>query len=470
MNLRTMSKLLDIIRLSNRELKLLLGVLILSSVLSSISFYLLRSTSNLELLFMYGNLIIIITAGLAVVFSLILILRERKYTGKLKKLVSLFLGIFLWFSGEIIYSYYQSVLRIDIPYPSYADSFYLLGYIFVGYYLYSSFYYWNKKNKLSEGSVFIITIFSALLIHFLVQTSIVNYSNNIAATLVDIVYHISDGILLIPALVILWNLRHKKIFYIHRSLISLSIILSIFANVGYFSTFNAGIDIFLENAWIWDVLYCLAYILLAGALFWYNKLIQVLNKKIGQSIILNKKQFKFLWEKQNIDETIENNSYSYLDKENIKDSINTLVINAKAEISLLIYIQNKYNHDFIKKNLNSLLTNFEVINNIKIQILFDNKFNFKLLLPKEHPDSDIQYVKIDKTLDSDMIVFIIDRQHMIFIHLKQDINVNSFLATYSTNSNIIHHFSFFFANLISLSELREQSTKNLMNSEFKIIY
>ena len=159
MNLRTMSKLLDIIRLSNRELKLLLGVLILSSVLSSISFYLLRSTSNLELLFMYGNLIIIITAGLAVVFSLILILRERKYTGELKKLVSLFLGIFLWFSGEITYSYYQSVLRIDIPYPSYADSFYLLGYIFVGYYLYSSFYYWNKKNKLSEGSVFIITIF-----------------------------------------------------------------------------------------------------------------------------------------------------------------------------------------------------------------------------------------------------------------------------------------------------------------------
>ena len=136
MNLRTMSKLLDIMRLSNKEVKLLLWVLILSSVLSSIPFYLLSSTSNLELLFMYGNLIIIITAGLAVVFSLILILIERKYTGELKKLVSLFLGIFLWFSGEIIYSYYQSVLRIDIPYPSYADSFYLLGYIFVGYYLY----------------------------------------------------------------------------------------------------------------------------------------------------------------------------------------------------------------------------------------------------------------------------------------------------------------------------------------------
>ena len=459
MNLRTMSKLLDMIRLSNKELKLLLGLLILSSILSSIPFYLLSSASNLELLFMYGNLITIITAGLAVVFSLILILIERKHKSELKKLVSLSLGIFLWFSGEIIYSYYQSVLRIDIPYPSYADIFYLLGYIFVGYYLYSSFYYWNKKNKLSEGSVFIITIFSALLIHFLVQTSIVNYSNNVSATLVDIVYHISDGIILIPAFVILWDLRYKKIFYIHRSLISLSIILNIFANVGYFSTFNAGIDIFLEYAWIWNLLYCLAYILLAGALFWYNKLIQILNKKIGQSIILNKKKLKFLWEKQNIDETIENNSYSYLDKENIKDSINTLIFNAKTEISVLICIQNKYNYDFIITILKSLLTNVEIINNLRTQILFDNKFNFKLLLPKEPPDSDIQYVNIGKIIDSDMIVFIIDRQHMIFIHLKQDINVNSFLATYSTNSNTIHHFSYFFANLISLSELREQSTK-----------
>jgi hypothetical protein len=53
-----------------------------------------------------------------------------------------------------------------------------------------------------------------------------------------------------------------------------------------------------EYAWIWDLLYNLSYILLAGALFWYDRLIQILNKKIDQSIILNRKQFQFLLKKR----------------------------------------------------------------------------------------------------------------------------------------------------------------------------
>ena len=76
--------------------------------------------------------------------------------------------------------------RNDIPYPSYADSLWLLGYVFMAHHLYSSFYYWNKKNKFSESSVFIITIFSALLILFLVQSSVITYSNDIYSILVAI--------------------------------------------------------------------------------------------------------------------------------------------------------------------------------------------------------------------------------------------------------------------------------------------
>lgn len=110
---------------------------------------------------------------------------------------------------------------------------------------------------------------------------------------------------------------HKKILYIHRPLISIFVILNAFANVGYIFTFNSGINIIIEHAWIWDLIYNLSYILLAGALFWYDRLIKILNKKIDQSVILNKKQFQ-LMEKQNKFELIKNNSYLYIDKENIK--------------------------------------------------------------------------------------------------------------------------------------------------------
>jgi hypothetical protein len=406
---------------------------------------------------MFSNWVIDISAGIALIFSLLLIMRVRNHKSEGKRYVSLFIAILLWFSAEIVYTYYQSIAGIDVPYPSYADILWLLGDIFFAYHLYSSFYYWNKKKKFSESSVFIVSIFSALLILFLVQSSAITYSNDINLILVAILYHIADGIILIPALVLLWNLRHQKFLYLHRILISLCVILSTFANVGYIFAFNSGINI-KENAWIWDVFYNLSYILLAGALFWYDKLIQILNKKIDQSFIAEKKQFGFLWEKQDKAETIGNNSYSYIDKENIKDTINTLITKAEKEISLLIFIQKEYNHNLII-NLNLLLTESKISNNLKIRILFDNIFNLKLLLSRKPALLDIQYVKIDKILRSDIIFFIIDDQHLFFIDLKNDMDPNNFLATYSANSNIILQFSNLFENLLNLSELREQSAK-----------
>ena len=153
-----------------------------------------------------------------------------------------------------------------------------------------------------------------------------------------ILYHISDGIILIPALILFWNLRYKKFLFIHKALISLFVIMNIFADVGYIFTFNLGKNIIIEYAWTWDLLYNLSYILLAGALFWYDKLINILNRKIDQDIELNKKKFPFLWDKQNKDE-IRNNSFLYINKENIKDTINILTTNAKTEISLFIFIK-----------------------------------------------------------------------------------------------------------------------------------
>ena len=287
-----MGKVSDIIQYAIIDLKILLIILIILSIISSILIYVLTSTFSLELQFMFSNWIIDISAGLALISSFILILRDRIRKSEGKKYVSLFIGILLWFSAEIVYTYYQTVLKIDIPYPSYADILWLLGYIFIGYHFYAAFYFWNENKKFNENSVFIIIFFTTILIHLLVYSSITTYSTNIYLILVDILYHIADGAILIPALILLWNLRSEKTIFIHRALISLSIILNTFANVGYIFSFNLGQNIAIEYAWIWDIIYNFSYILLAGALFWYYKLLQILNKKI-ESIIANKKQFQY---------------------------------------------------------------------------------------------------------------------------------------------------------------------------------
>jgi hypothetical protein len=444
------------------DLKLLFFVLITLSIISSILIYLLTSSFNLELQFIFSNWIIDISAGLALVSSFIVILRERIRKNESKKYVSLFIGILFWFSAEIIYTYYQTALRIDIPYPSYADILWLLGYIFVGYHIYSAVFYWNKNKKFSENSIFITTIFIALLIHILVQSSITTYSSDIYLIIVDIFYHILDGVILIPAIILLWNLRSQQTIFIHRVLISLFIILNTFANVGYIFSFNLGQNIAIEYAWIWDIIYNFSYILLAGSLFWYDKILQILNKKVDQNIIANKKQFQYLLENQDklkIIKNIDNNTFIYNDKKTIKDTVNTLIGNAKNEILLLIYLQSKYNHD---KDLNLLLTGSNISNNnLKIRILFDNPHNLKLLFSIDDTiDSlDIQYRKIIKPLNSeDIIAFIIDHQQLIIINLKQYMD-NNHLLIRSTNNNSILQFCDLFENLWILSEIKEQSLK-----------
>ena len=153
-----MGKVSDIIQCTIIDLKILVIILITLSIILSILVYLLTSTFNLELQFVFSNWVIDFSAGLALVSSFILILRERIRKSGGKKYVSLFIGILLWFSAEIVYTYYQTVLRIDIPYPSYADIFWFLGYIFVGYHLYSAFHFWNQNKKLGENLFFITVI------------------------------------------------------------------------------------------------------------------------------------------------------------------------------------------------------------------------------------------------------------------------------------------------------------------------
>jgi hypothetical protein len=49
----------------------------------------------------------------------------------------------------------------------------------------------------------------------LIQSTAITYSNDINLVLVAILYHIADGIILIPALILLWNLPREKLLQVH---------------------------------------------------------------------------------------------------------------------------------------------------------------------------------------------------------------------------------------------------------------
>jgi hypothetical protein len=77
------------------------------------------------------------TSGITAVFALLVVREDRRDVAALTHLrerlrrvhIGFFLAILLWFAGELTWLIYEVILRVEVPYPSFADVFYLAGYI-----------------------------------------------------------------------------------------------------------------------------------------------------------------------------------------------------------------------------------------------------------------------------------------------------------------------------------------------------
>ena len=86
--------------------------------------------------------------------------------------------------------------------------------------------------------------------------------------IVTILYPILDFILIIPSSIILITLRKDYEHNIPWSLYSLSLLVNSIADDGYVKDFVTGNS---ENLWFWELFYITDFIIMSGALFWYNK-------------------------------------------------------------------------------------------------------------------------------------------------------------------------------------------------------
>ncbi|HEX5975949.1 MAG TPA: hypothetical protein VFY68_01665, partial [Nitrososphaeraceae archaeon] len=83
-----------------------------------------------------------------------------------------------------------------------------------------------------------------------------------------ITYPILDLMLIIPSAIILVSLRRDYEHSIPWLLSSLSLLVNAIADDGYVNDFVNGNS---HDLWIWDLFYVTDFIIMAGALLWYNK-------------------------------------------------------------------------------------------------------------------------------------------------------------------------------------------------------
>ena len=229
--------------------------------------------SSISTRVIYTNLTINVTAAIALCAAIIVLVRQIKVHSQYSKTFGfLTVGVGLWFTAEIIWTYYQLGLGIETPFPSLADAFWLAGYVPLTYHLYRI--YNTVTMKVTGGDMMVVmSVMVAAVLAFLLYLifGLSGQHQDMLELTINLAYPVLDAILLIPAIVILWSFRKGEPAYTHWVMISLFIIFIAVADIGFDYALAADEDTASQQEWIWDMFYNAGYLSIAGALFWYNR-------------------------------------------------------------------------------------------------------------------------------------------------------------------------------------------------------
>lgn len=155
-----------------------------------------------HIMYLFSNIFPIFISGVAL-FSAFLAL--KKYYGKFGSRFSIiwigiFIGLIFWFLGEFTWGIYTLFSSSEIPYPSIADVFWIIGYIPIlfGLLLYTETFRKIIPNIRIIGitvltMVFIISIISIFM-------PIIIFEENLIKLIFDLAYPILDMLLIYAAL------------------------------------------------------------------------------------------------------------------------------------------------------------------------------------------------------------------------------------------------------------------------------
>ncbi len=180
------------------------------------------------------------------------------------------LGLISWFSADLTLMYYYYALGIEEQkLVSVTDGFWFAGYLFLAFHLLTVLRSINSTIK--PGVVIIISSVTVLFIVYNIVSLISSeflIDVEFSAFVVTVAYPILDLVLIIPSAIILVSLRKEYQHSIPWFLSSLSLLVNAIADDGYVNDFVMGNS---QHLWVWDLFYATDFIIMAGALFWYNK-------------------------------------------------------------------------------------------------------------------------------------------------------------------------------------------------------
>ena len=123
----------------------------------------------------------------------------------------------MWVCADIIWASYEIIFEIVPPVPSMADYLWLSAYGFIAYYLFVTYKEFSKKFRFSKkvliSSSFGSVIFVAYIIYLTSSISTLSSPRDVAMFVVIISYPILDSVIMIPAIVILLDIKNEPLWF-----------------------------------------------------------------------------------------------------------------------------------------------------------------------------------------------------------------------------------------------------------------
>lgn len=239
---------------------------------------------------LFDNVILDVSAAVAVVAAVLIVIKQLLLNGKIKTntkqiFATNLAGIALWFTAEVIWTYYQLGLGIANPFPSMADAFWLAGYPLIAFALWRT-----MQNLLAAGKTIskklgprehnlLLAIFTmiAVIASVVIYTAItVTYDTlptgeQLNEFVIALAYPVLDSVLLVPVVTIIWSLRRADPLHAHWILLCSFVIMSTIGDIGFAYSELLDAEQAETTIWVWDTFFNSGYVCLAASLLWYYK-------------------------------------------------------------------------------------------------------------------------------------------------------------------------------------------------------
>lgn len=247
-----------------------LTLVLIGSIIIADSLIILSDSHSREAI---DIIVLDVTGAIALSLGIFVIYRHKFHGVYGKSFFCLTLGILLWLAADITVSYYYFILLIkEVPPPvSFADVFWLGGYVFFAFHLFITAKF--MRNIINVRVVVVTSIASAIFVSCMLTVNLPLIlsqfaHHNYLVFAVNVSYPIADAILIVPAVTILVASRVDYEHSIPWSFAAISLLVNAFADYGFVSDV---INNNMKNTWFWDLFFIADFLILAAALYWYNR-------------------------------------------------------------------------------------------------------------------------------------------------------------------------------------------------------